>query len=288
MAVTAENTVAPEAKIVPVGGRTVDYPVAASTVIYRWSFVGLNASGYLTSHVSPTAALAATGAAPNGTRFVGIATEAIASQTANGDAKCKVQIDGYFEYTLTSLDVVDVGTPLFMSDNSTLTSTARTGACCGYLVQMAEANRGLVRLDRFMAQYTGKMLTVTSAALDCTVAGWKILLVHETQNPTGILLATCSAYNLETTVTSDQEAIVTLQHTSDTSLGCTLTSIDAMALGDVIVGAGGCMWQAGTASDGAIVIVPAGKQVNAEVTTKASEGTIEACSIVICATFLRI
>ncbi len=291
MAITAENTVAPEAKIVPVGGMTVDYPVAASTVIYRWSFVGLNATGYLTSHVTPTLALAASGAAPNGTRFVGIATEAIASQTADGDATCKVQIDGYFEYTMTSpttIDVVDVGTPVFMADNSTLTRTARTGPCCGYIVQMAGTGRAVVKLDPFLAVDTAKLITVTSPALDLTTVSFKVLLVHETQNPTGLLLATCVAYCTSTILSSDADGVITIQHTADTSTGMTLTVSDNSAVGDLIMGLARSMWNPASATDDAIVIIPAGVQVNAEVTTAANQGTSDNSDVIVCATFLRV
>jgi hypothetical protein len=287
-AITADNTTIPETKVIPVDGMIVDYPVAASTAIYKNSFVGLNATGYLTSHVAATAAATASGAAPNGTRFVGIALEAIASQTSDGDATCKVQIDGYFQYTLASVAVTDVGNPVFMSTNADLTATARTGQCCGYIVQREAANTALIRLDPFLALDTGKLLTVTTAAIDLATVNDKILLVHETQNPTGLLLCTCSAYCTTTHLCTTTAGIITLQHTADTTLGCTLTVTNEAPIGDLVVGSGGSLWNPASATDDNIIIVPAGVQVNAEVTTASNEGAVEQGEVIICATFVRV
>jgi hypothetical protein len=290
-AITADNTTVPKFKVQPVGGTTMDYPVAASTAIYKWSFVGLNATGYLTSHVSPTASATASGAAPNGTRFIGIATQAIASQTSDGDATCKVQIDGYFEYTHTGIAVTDVGNPVFLADNATLVAAAgaaRTGPCIGYIVQRAAANTAVVRLDPFLALDTGKLLTVTSAAIDLATVNDKILLVHETQNPTGLLLCTCAGYCTTTHLCTTTAGIITIQHTADTTLGCTLTVTNEAPVGDLVVGSGGSLWNPASATDDNIIIIPAGVQVNAEVTTASNEGAVEQGELIICATFVRV
>ena len=96
-AVTADNTEHMETKQILADGFFVDYPVAASTVIYKDTFVGLNATGYLTSYVAPAVY---TGATATGTSFRGIAIEHVASQATDGLATCRVQVEGYFEYCL--------------------------------------------------------------------------------------------------------------------------------------------------------------------------------------------
>lgn len=285
---TADNIVIPASKLLDTEGFKFDFPVAASTVIYKNSFVGLNASGYLTSYVAPTAAATASGAAPNGTRFVGIALEAIASQTANGDKLCKTLIDGYFTYTLSSVAVTDAGMPVCLSNNGDLTKTARTGQCIGHIVGKDSTNVALIKLEPFEALDTGKFLTVVSAAIDFATLNDKILLVHESQNPTGLLLCTCTAYITVAMVASSAQGIVTIQHTADTTLGCTLTVLDNLPVGDTMVGAGGQLWAPASASNDAIILVPAGTQVNAEVTTVNDEGTAEAGEAIICATFVRV
>lgn len=288
MALSADNTVIPGTMVVPSDGAIMEYPVALTTVIYKNSFVALNASGYLVQAVSATAASAASGAAPNGNRFIGIALEHITSQTANGDATCKTVIDGYFEYTLTTA-VTDVGMPVFLSDDNTITKTARTGQCIGYIAQRADASNAVIKLDPFHALDTGKLLSVSSAAISFATTGNKVLLVHESQNPTGLLLCTCSAYMTVAMVSSaDTTPDITIQHTEDTTLGCILTGADNDAIGESIVGVGGQMWAPASASSDTIILVPAGKQVNAEVTDPADESSSEAGSCVIVATFMRI
>ena len=83
MALTAENTVPMEPKVLSVDGYYVDFEVAATTAIYKWSFVGLNATGYLTSAVAPTGVATAAGAAPNG-------AGPLRPPTARGDLRSRV------------------------------------------------------------------------------------------------------------------------------------------------------------------------------------------------------
>jgi len=292
MAVTAENTVAPEFKNQLADGYAVDAQVAASTVIYKWSFVGYNASGYLTSYVAPTAATTATGAAPNGTSFLGVALENIPSQTADGDRRCRVQIQGTFTYTLTSVAVTELGAPVFATDNSTLASTggsARVGAFVGTIIGIDSSDKATIQMGSIQDRSTGKLHVVVSPAISYATANNKVLLVHESENPTGMLLCTCTGYCTETFVTSaDTTPDITLQHTADTTLGCVITAVDNGPIGDSVAGVGGQLWGIGSATADDIILIPAGTQVNAEVTDPADESSSEAGSIIICATFVRV
>lgn len=283
MAVTADNTVFMESKLIPRDGMQVDLEVAASTVIYKNSFVGLNATGYLTSYVAPAVY---TGATATGTKFVGIALESIASQTSDGDKRCRVQIDGYFEYTLTGAVRIDVGTPVFASDNSTLVMAGSSGNCVGYIVGPAATNTALVKLVGLHAQFAGHVLHVFSPELDYATLGQKILLVHETQNPGGLILCQCTGYSTEVHRCASAAGVVTIQHTADTTMGCTLTAVDNSAVETTVVGIGGQLWAPASATGDVIVDAPAGTQVNADVTTQSNESATEAGKIKIAATFI--
>jgi len=269
-AITADNTVIPASKHLDNEGMKVDYEVAASTVIYRNSFVALNATGYLTSFVAP-----ASGLTRIGNKFVGIALESIASQSSDGDARCRVLIDGYFDYTLTGTDRVDIGTPVFASDNSTLVMAGSTGNHVGYIVGWPGSNLATVKLLGPAAAWGGGgLLHVVSPPIDWATDAHIVQLVHETQNPNGLLLWEAACYVTEVFASTSAEGVVTLRHSTSTSLGCTFASIDAMAAGDVITAIAGSVVgsevAAGTSvtpSDAAVVVIPAGKNCHAVVTT---------------------
>ncbi len=275
MAITADNTVIPASKHLDNEGMKVDYEVAASTVIYRNSFVGLNATGYLTSFVAP-----ASGLTRIGTKFVGIALEAIESQTSDGDARCRVLIDGYFQYTLSSTDRVDIGTPVFASDNATLVMVGTTGNLIGHIVGFPGSNLALVKLVGPIAGWAGQFLHVVSPPIDWATDAHIVQLVHETQNPNGLLLWEAACFVTEVFASTSAEGVVTLRHSTSTTLGCTFASIDAMAAGDVITAIAGSMVgaevAAGTSvtpSNAPVVLVPAGKNVHAFVSTVVTDAS---------------
>lgn len=284
MAVTADNTVFMESKHLDHEGMKVDFEVAATTVIYKNSFVGLNPTGYLTSYVAPAVY---TGVTATGTKFVGIALEHIASQTSDGDARCSVLIDGYFVYTLTGATRIDVGTPVFASDNATLSMDGTAGVCIGYIVGPAGTNEALVKLLGPVGQFAGQMFSVISPLLNLDTLGSKVLLVHETQNPNGIAVCTCAGYTTEVHACATAQGVVTIQHTADTSMGITLTAVDNSDDKDLVVAGGaGCLWNPASASDDAVILAPAGTQINAEVTTASSENGATTGQIKVVATFI--
>ncbi len=286
MAVTADNTVIPATKHLDNEGMKVDYEVAASTVIFRNSFVGLNATGYLTSYVAPAIY---TGVTATGTKFVGLAPDAIASQTSDGDARCRVLIDGYFQYTLSSTDRVDIGTPVFASDNSTLVMAGSSGNHVGYIVGFPGSNLALVKLVGPIAQWAGHLLTVVSPDIEMKTLGNKMLLVHETQNPNGLLCANLVCLTTEAHVAASAQGVLTIQHTADTTMGITATVVDNDPVDDITVPAAlGVLWNPASATGQAMIAAPAGKQINAEVTTASNEGANDAGKFKVIAQFMAL
>jgi len=281
-AVSADNTKHMQANMLTAGCMYVDFPVASSTVIYRNTFVGLNTTGYLTSYVTPAVY---TGATATGTSLRGIACEHVASQSADGAKTCRVMVEGYFTYYFSGVAVTDVGCPVFASDNATIVADATAGGYIGQCVGRNKANYGVFKLNP-LGIWAGNILTVVTPALDLCTSGQKILMVHETDNHNGLMLLNCCAYTVEIHACTGAQGVATIQHTADTTIGCTLTAVDNMADKDVIVGSGGAIFNPAAASDDAIVIVPAGKQVNADVTTQSDEAAVETGQIKIFATFM--
>ena len=107
-----------------------EFPVAASTVIYKGGFVGLDTSGNLVMYAPPTVGLTIVG----GFRIVGIAAEAIASQTSAGDKWCLVMTDGFFRHTITSSDLTSIGKPVWASTSGDLGFACLGNAFVGHVV----------------------------------------------------------------------------------------------------------------------------------------------------------
>jgi hypothetical protein len=255
-------------------GFHMNYEVAASTVIYKNTFVSLNATGYLTSYVAP----AASAATRTGTRFVGIARESVASQTSDGDATCLVQTSGYFQSALTSAVIADIGKPVFLSDNATLIKSGQTGAFVGWIRGLESAGNVIVELPQ-LGQYGGH-ITRVSPIIDLLTLNDIVLLVHESENHNGLLLYSASMYLTTANVQGTAQAVVTIVHTASTSMGCTITAQAADAQYDILLGAGGQM--VNEATGGAIVVAPADKAVLAKVTTAGTDaGTATGAGIVV-------
>ncbi|KKN05156.1 hypothetical protein LCGC14_1090130 [marine sediment metagenome] len=290
-AITADNLSHFKTKIIPVDGMTVDLPVAASTVIYKDSFVGFNAAGYLVSYIPWAQATT-----PTGSPFVGIALQHITSQTSAGDALCKVQISGYFEYALTAAAQLDIGKPVFALDNATLTklhvpAAVATGGgheFVGTVVGIPSSANVLVDMGTHSSRqaYAAGLITVTRRLDVADVVNVEVYLLHETQNHNGAYLVSANAFVTEAFVTTSASAVVTLAHTlgTDTTLGCTITCITSAPVADLIAGIGGVMISGAAASNDNLILVPADKGVVAKVTTVATGGTITG-AIDITATF---
>ena len=282
MAITADNTAFFETKHLDAEGMKVDLPVAASTVIYKNSLVGLNATGYLTSYVPWAQAVA-----PTGTPFKGLALEHVASQTSDGDATCSVLVDGYFEYALSAAAQADVGKPVYALDNSTLTklrvpAAVATGGgyeLVGIIAGVPATGTVLVAMADPLARAglgAGLMTVVRRFDVGSVTLADEVILVHETQNHNGGYLHSCNAYVTEIISSAGGDAIVRIGHTraTATTLGCTLTTPNGMAANDQVLGVGGCLVGAAdvagaawNATNAAMILIPADVAVVAHLDT---------------------
>lgn len=259
-AVTADNTTIMEAKYTPQEGMYVDYPVAASTTMYKYTFVGLNHAGYLTSYVAPAAY---TGATATGTSFRGICVEHVDNSSgSNADKTARVLVDGYFTYALSGVAVTDVGAPVFAADNATLQAG---GACAkvGHIVHYDRTGYCTIKLNPY-GWAEGNTLVTTGQRLDLGTVNQKILLVHGTDNHAGLLCTHATGLCSEIFACDTANGVVTIQHTADTSMGITLTGADALPLNDIVQGTV-CAWH--DATNAAVVCAAVGEEINAEVTT---------------------
>lgn len=284
MAITADNTVAFETKLLDHEGMKCDLPVAASTVIYKNSLVGLNATGYLVSYVPWEQALT-----PTGTPFIGIALEHVASQTSDGDKRCKVLVDGFFEYTLTGAAQADVGKPVYASDNSTLAIARANNELVGRMVDYPAANKALVELasPTERAGIAGGIMYKVREVDFANVVNDEMYFVHEVENHNGMYLNTAFGIITEEFVCTSAAGVATFVHTlgTDTTLGCTLTGVNAGPVNDLIQGAGGLA--ADGASTANMIPIPADVAVIAKITTVNAGGDI-AGKANICASFILI
>lgn len=271
---TADNTAFMQTKQLSQDGYYVDAPVAATTVIYRHSFVGLNAAGYLVSYVPW-----GQGSVPTGTPLLGIAVEAVASQTAAGDATCRVLVEGYFEYALASAVIADVGKPVCALDNGTLTKIHSNNEPVGRIVGLASAGNVVVHMasPSQRSGWAGGMKTVVREVdFGGTVAD-EVYLIHETENHNGILLYSCNGYTTEQHEATDAQGVVTIVHTlgADTTMGMTLTAVDGQQIGDLTIGVGGeVIGGVATGTGDVLIIAPADKAVIAKLTTVSDDASL--------------
>lgn len=256
-AVTADRII--QRKLPSPDGMHVSYAVAATTVIYKHTFVALNAAGYLVSYVAPDSETTQVG-----NRIVGIASEHITSQTSAGDKNCMVQTSGTYVHALTSAVIADTGKPVFASDNATLTKVGAGNAFAGWIVGFESAAVVIVELPH-MGMNSG-LIYRTSAIIDVADVGELALLIHETENHNGILIL-WSGFFVTTTMDGATVGIVTLGHTTgtDTTTTVTHTGVNTMAAGDIIPPAANTV-AIGAVTDSPLVQVPADKALIAKVT----------------------
>lgn len=262
-AVTADRII--QRKLPSPDGMHVSYAVAATTVIYKHTFVALNAAGYLVSYVAPTSDTTQVG-----NRIVGVASEHITSQTSAGDANCMVQISGFYEHALSSAVIADTGKPVFATDNATLSKVGAGNAFAGWIRGFISAGNVLVELPD-MGMNSG-LFYRTSAIIDAATANDRILMIHETENHNGILVLWAGFY-VTTTMDGATVMIATLVHTTatDTTTTITFTGVNTMAAGDIIPPAANTV-AIGAATDQPLVQVPADKALIAKVTQASTTG----------------
>lgn len=284
-AITADNTIPFVTKLLSPDGYYVDVPLAASTTIYRWSFVGLDANGNLVSYVAPIGSTTITGNV-----LIGIAVQNVDNSSGSaGDKTCKVFVKGYVTFALSGVAITDVGGCIMAADNSSVTITAGLGHYAGRVIAYDRSGYATMEFDP-QAKWAGKFLTVVSPAISFITLNELVLLVHETENINGIICCCATGYSTIVHVCTSTAGIVTIGHTrgTDTSMGVTLLAVDASAALDSIVAAGGQMWAPASASDDAIVVAPAGTAIVAKTTTASNDGTVETGEAKIFAQFMAL
>lgn len=262
-ALTADRVVQTKMPFQDAEGIKRNFPVAATTVIYKGGFVGLNATGYLKMLAAQTIGTTVAG----GDRFVGIALDHIASQTADGDATCEVLVSGCFEHAVTSLAVADIGKPVYASDDNTLTKVAIGNAYVGTVENWSSSGNGVISLGSLTEYSSHKAFWGITPAISCAAANI-VTCIHKSQNHNGLVIL--RALGLCTTDISTTP-VYTVQDTAGTTLGITFSPTSATDAGESMAAAGNILNQALTA-DTAIVIVPAGLGVDVKVTTVSGTG----------------
>lgn len=256
----------------------VDFEVAASTVIFRGGFVGLNAIGNLVMFTPEDVT-----AVQNTVLFIGIAQQHITSQTAAGDARCSVQTTGYFTYPLASATILDVGKSVYATDSQTI---AKTGACSidviGTIVHLDSAGNVIVRLKP-----TGVMpgmLTRVINSWNVNTDGTTMMILHEQENHNGGYVSDMAALITTTIDTATTDAILTLSHTvsTETTLAVTLDVEDNLVATDLLVtGAEGKFFGASMADGDTLVPIPADVAVMLVQTTNPSGNKVGVVDIAI-------
>lgn len=115
-----------------------EFPVQASTTIYRDTFVGTDPAGHLGPHV------------PGFTVLRGVSTEQVDNSAGAAAAKyCDVRTRGDLQVTIASVGVGDIGKPVFATDDSTAALTGHPDAFVGKIINKLDTNTALVRLKQF-------------------------------------------------------------------------------------------------------------------------------------------
>lgn len=273
MALSADQVINTHALNADVEGVKYDYKVAAEQ-IYKNGFVGLNAAGYLTMFTPPTS----TTATGTGDRFIGISLQNVNNSSGSaGDKRCRVLVEGHFEYALSSAIIADIGAPIFMSDNATLTKVG-SNTCVGYIVNFVSAGIVLVRLQpQGSINYSTPLLCRVTAPLNLVTVGNVINIFHPTENHNGLLVLFAAKFM---TTATDNASVVTLKDTGGTTTAITITgTAGADAIGDH--GGLGILTLISGALSEALVIVPANLGLDAVVTTATT--TVGAANIIVLA-----
>lgn len=118
-------------------GTQKSYLVYQSTTIYKGGLVVLNTSGY-----------AIAGADSASVRFVGVSTEQVDNSTgASGAKSVTVDKSGEFEFVLNASSIAQVGTQMYISDDTTIASTSTNSIKCGFVTEYISSTKARVRID---------------------------------------------------------------------------------------------------------------------------------------------
>lgn len=156
---------------------TQAFPVASGQTIYKGTFAGVNASGYLVNLTTTTAPQVkmivvvkdgtANTTGPAATTANGSISGTYLEASADAGDKTVRQCYTYgtFEVTGSSLAQTAVGSTMYAIDNYTIDETNTTGGAAGTLVAYYSATSGLLELNRF---YNGDSVIVKGAVTAAT------------------------------------------------------------------------------------------------------------------------
>lgn len=269
-ALTADNVNIPASKMLDSEGYKVDFGVAA-VQIFKNSFVALNSSGFLTAYTSPTVGTTKTG----GEKFVGIALENIDNSAGTaGDLRCRVLIEGFFQYPITSIAITDVGTPVYASDDQTLTQSSLGNYYVGHVVFVPVTGTAVVKMGG-MTMPSQSIIHRSTGIMDMTALD-TVVLLHPQDNGSGVILQ--YAYGIVTTTiagTAEDQPVITIRDTAGSPNALsTLVPVDGGSVATDYINSdadgaalGG---STGLVTGEPIISVAAGLGVDAIVTTIAS------------------
>lgn len=243
-------------------GDIVELPVLTLQHIYAGGFVG-SVGGYALPYAGGVSGTSLSGFY----RFVGIALgEVDNSAGASGALTVRVLTSGCFKGYLSGLAVDDVGKPVYASADDTLTKVALGNQFVGWVEHYISSGYGMFRLSGPSDGQLSPLISAMTPAMTCTAAH-KAMLIHPSQNFNGLVVL--AAFGLVTTQwaggTEDQ-AVITLKDTADTTLGITLSGANGGAAAATLMVAALTVLHGTAAAGDAIVIVPAGLGVYAHVT----------------------
>jgi hypothetical protein len=265
-------------------GTRIGMPVAASTTIYKGSFVGLDATGGVAAYVAPTSAITLQIA----TMFLGIADEHVDNSSGSlGDKDCTVLVDGMFQVAVSGAAVTNVGSPVYVTDSGAMSTAATGGAYAGRIWRFVESGIAIVRLASPLGSGYGEIRHYTTPTIDVAAVGDEITEIFPAiENKGGMIVESCYGYVTEVFAGTEDQGILLLESEvasgagqgTGTTTGITLTG-DAggtPAL-DLIVSILTPLNGAAATLDN-IIIVPAGKNLCAGVsqaTSTAATGQIQ-------------
>jgi hypothetical protein len=251
-------------------GTRIELPCAVEK-IWKGEFVGLNAAGYVTSYTAPTAALGLTLSTP----FLGIADEQVDNSGGSvGDKHVPIIVDGMFQAALSGLAVDDVLKPVFVADSGALSKSSKDGAFAGRVWRYISSGVGIFKLCTQWGSNPNEAIFRTTPIISAIVQN-VCEIIPASENHNGLIIEDAYGY-VTTTMAGGTTAvgIITLYHstaaaglvTTGTTLGVVLTAVTAETDKGLMVATGTPNDSSAAAADN-IIIVPAGKNVSAHLTT---------------------
>ena len=119
-------------------GILVEYPVKASTALYKGTMIVDLGTGY-----------ASNGTDGSGYTFLGVAYESADNSAVATDGAKTVRIwkSGVFEFNKASAVQTDIGTAAYITDNQTVAASTTNSVLAGYIVGVPSSTKVLVRID---------------------------------------------------------------------------------------------------------------------------------------------